>query len=189
MFDNISMKLKDKREALEAALDIIAFEGMDRLSMQSLADKLGMNKSSFYHWFSSKDEIIDMIFTEGHKTLMSKGFRLTLDGSPEEVLTRAASEWQSIFTDDAVLPYLRAIYSLKFSDPRAEEEARAIKLMIESQIDVLISSLGYQDQFLSSLFSSLLLQKLESELEGNHEDIEDRAKRFAMLLGKLEERK
>ena len=40
----------------------------------------------------TEDEIIDMIFTEGHKTLMSKGFRLTLDGSPEEVLTRAASD-------------------------------------------------------------------------------------------------
>ena len=183
------MKVNGRKDILDAALDILAFEGLDRLSMESLARKLGMNKSSLYHWFRSKDDIIDMIFTEGHKTLMSKGFRLTLDGSPEEILTRAASEWQSIFTDDAVLPYLRAIYSLKFSEPRAEGEARAIKLMIESQIDVLISSLGYQDQFLSSLFSSLLLQKLESELEGNHEDIEDYAKRFAMLLGKLNERK
>ena len=183
------MKVNGRKDILDAALDILAFDGLDRLSMESLARKLGMNKSSLYHWFRSKDDIIEMIFTEGHKTLMSKGFRLTLDGSPEEVLTRAASEWQSIFTDDAVLPYLRAIYSLKFSDPRAEEEARAIKLMIESQIDVLISSLGYQDQFLSSLFSSLLLQKLESELEGNHEDIEGCAKRFAMLLGKLDERK
>ena len=183
------MKVNGRKDILDAALDILAFDGLDRLSMESLARKLGMNKSSLYHWFRSKDDIIEMIFTEGHKTLMSKGFRLTLDGSPEEVLTRAASEWQSIFTDDAVLPYLRAIYSLKFSDPRAEEEARAIKLMIESQIDVLISSLGYQDQFLSSLFSSLLLQKLESELEGNHEDIEDCTKRFAMLLGKLDERK
>ena len=176
------MKINGRKDILDAALDILAFEGLDRLSTESLARRLGINKSSLYHWFRSKDEIIDALFTEGHRALMSKGFRLTLDGSPEEVLTRAASEWQSIFTDDAVLPYLRAIYSLKFSDPRAEEEARAIRLMIESQIDVLISSLGYQDQFLSSLFSSLLLQKLESELEGKHEDIEEYAKRFATML-------
>ena len=179
------MRITDKAEILDAALDIIAFDGMDRLSMQSLADKLGMNKSSLYHWYRSKEDIIDMIFSEGHRNLMSKGFRLSLDGSAEDVLTKAASEWQSIFTDDTVLPYLRAIYSLKFSDPRAEEEARSIKLMIESQIDVIISSLGYTDSFLSSLFASLLLQKLESELEGNHEDIEDCARQYARVLGEL----
>ena len=176
------MKVNGRKDILDAALDILAFEGLDRLSMESLARRLGINKSSLYHWFRSKGEIVDAVFTEGHRALMSKGFRLTLDGSPEEVLTKAASEWQSIFTDDTVLPYLRAIYSLKFSDPRAEEEARAIKLMIESQIDVLISSLGCHDRFLPSLFSSLLLQKLESELEGNHEDIEAHARRFAMML-------
>ena len=176
------MKLKDRTEALDAALDIIAFEGLDKLSMQTLAERLGMNKSSFYHWFRSKDEIIDGIFREGHRRLMSRGFRLSLDGSLEEVLGKAASAWQEIFTDDDILPYLRAVYALKFSDPRAEEEARAVRLMIESQIEVLISSKGFQDRFLSSLFSSLLLQMLESELEGNHEDIEEAAWNFAKLL-------
>ena len=77
---------------------------------------------------------------------------------------------------------------MKFSDPRAKEEARAIKLMIESQIDVIISSLGYSDRFLSMLFSSLLLQKLENELEENHEDIEEYAKEFASFLSDTEER-
>ena len=179
------MKLKDRTEALDAALDIIAFEGLDKLSMQTLAERLGMNKSSFYHWFRSKDEIIDGIFREGHRRLMSRGFRLSLDGSLEEVLGKAASAWQEIFTDDDILPYLRAVYSLRFSLPEAEEEARAVRLMIESQIDVLMASSGYPEKFLSSLFSSLLLQKLESELEGNHEDIEEYARQFSKLLGRL----
>ena len=179
------MKVNGRKDILDAALDILAFEGLDRLSMESLARKLGMNKSSLYHWFRSKDDIIEMIFTEGHRTLMSKGFRLTLDGSPEEVLTRAASEWQSIFTDDAILPYLRAIYSLKFSDPRAEEEARAIKLMIESQIDVIMSALGYSDRFLSSLFSSLLLQHLEKILSGDDASCAEDASSFAAFLEKI----
>ena len=179
------MKISGKEDILDAALDILAFEGMDRLSMQSLAERLGVNKSSLYHWFRSKEEIVDMIFSEGHRKLMAKGFRLTLEGSAGDILSEAASRWQGIFTDDGILPYLRMIYSLKFSDPRAEEEARAVKLMIESQIDVIISSLGYQDRFLSSLFSSLLLQKLESELGESHEDIEGYAEQFAALLGNI----
>ena len=182
------MKIRGKEEILDAALDILAFDGPDRLSMQSLAERLGMNKSSLYHWFRSKDEIIDMIFREGHRKLMAKGFRLTLEGSAGDILSEAASRWQSIFTDDGILPYLRMIFSMKFSDPRAKEEARAIKLMIESQIDVIISSLGYSDRFLSMLFSSLLLQKLENELEENHEDIEEYAKEFASFLSDTEER-
>ncbi len=180
------MKITGKEEILDAALDIIAFDGLDKLSMQSLAKKVGMNKSSFYHWFRSKEEIIDMIFTEGHRKLMSKGFRLILEGSAEEILSAAAARWQDIFTDDGILPYLRMIYALRFSDPRAEEEARAIRLMIESQINVMMASLGLSDNILPLLFSSLLLQKLEAELEGNHEDIEGYARQFAELIEMLD---
>ena len=67
-------------------------------------------------------------------------------------------------------------------DERAEEEARALELMIKSQIDVIINALGYQNAFLSSLFTALLLQHLESVLEGNEEDFRKDASSFAALL-------
>ena len=75
--------IKDRSEIIDAATGIIAFQGLDKLTMQSLAEELGMNKASLYHWYKSKDEILDEVFSSGHKRLMSKGFRLELEGSAE----------------------------------------------------------------------------------------------------------
>ena len=160
--------IKDRSEIIDAATGIIAFQGLDKLTL--------------YHWYKSKDEILDEVFSSGHKRLMSKGFRLELEGSAEEVLKRAATRWSGIFSSDDTLPYLRAIYSLRYSDERAEEEARALALMIKSQIDVIMTALGYSDQFLSSLFTSLLLMHLEALLYGEEENFEDDAESFASLL-------
>ena len=180
------MKIDGKEAVADAALDIIAFEGMDKLTMATLSKQLGVNKASLYHWFASKDEIMEYIYAKGHERLMSKGFRLSLEGKADEVLGRAADGWQRIFSSDDTLPYLRAVYSLRYSDGRAEEEARSIKLMIQSQIDVLMSSLGIDDRFISMLFSSLLLQHLEEILEGGSDDLSLDASSFAALLGKRE---
>ena len=182
------MKIKDKAEIIEKATEIIAFSGLDKLTMQSLGKELGLNKASLYHWYSSKEEILEAVFEEGHRKLMAKGFRLNLEGSTEEVLSRAASEWTKIFSDENLLPYLRAVYSLRYSDERAEEEARALSLMIRSQIDVIINSLGYQDTFISSLFASLLLLHLESILDGGEEDFIEDSESFAELLNHMDSR-
>ena len=176
------MKIEGKDGVADAALDIIAFEGMENLTMNTLSKHLGVNKASLYHWFSSKDEIVEYIYRKGHERLMAKGFRLSLEGSPGEVLGRAADGWRNIFSSDDTLPYLRMVYSLRYSDERAEEEARAIRLMIQSQIDVLMSSLGVGDRFLPLLFSSLLLQHLESILDGGSDDFSGDAAAFARLV-------
>ncbi len=176
------MKIKDRNEIADAALEIIAFEGVDKLSMQSLAEHLEIAKSSIYNWFSSKEEILEYAFSEGHRRLMAKGFRLNLEGNAETVLRKAADEWTAIFSDEALLPYLRTIFSLKYSDIRAKEEAKALFLMLHSQIDVIMASLKKREPFLSSLFTALLLQHLESVLEGNVEDFRKDAEGFARLL-------
>ncbi len=182
------MKIRNKAEIIDRATEIIAFSGLDRLTMQSLGKELGLNKASLYHWFSSKEEILEAVFTEGHRKLMAKGFRLNLEGSASEILARAASEWTKIFSDEEILPYLRTVFSLRYTDERAKEEARALSLMIRSQIDVIISSLGFQDTFIASLFSSLLIQHLESMLDEGNEDFIADAEAFASLLDHMDSR-
>lgn len=172
------MKISSKEDILREALDIIAFDGIENLSLAVLARRLDMNKSSLYHWFDSKEDILDEAFAYGHRLLMAKGFRLELN---DDALITAARAWQDIFTDEEILPYLRTVFSLRFSNPRAEEEARAIKLMIRSQIEVILSGSG----LVSELFSALLIEKLLAELDGDHEDIEELARRYISLLGKL----
>ncbi|MBO8435646.1 MAG: TetR/AcrR family transcriptional regulator [Spirochaetes bacterium] len=177
--------MKTSRDIIiRKATEIIAFSGLDKLTMNTLSEELGINKASLYHWFSSKDEILDEVFREGHKALMAKGFRLELDGSATQVLSRIAAKWTDIFSDDSLLPYLRTVFSLRYSDERAEEEASALSLMLRSQVSVIMNALGENDEFLTSLFSSLLLVHLQSMLDGNDEDLELDAKAFASLLEK-----
>ena len=180
---NRSMKTSHD-SIIRKATEIIAFSGLDKLTMNTLSEELGINKASLYHWFSSKDEILDEVFREGHKVLMAKGFRLELDGSATQVLSRIAAKWTDIFSDDSLLPYLRTVFSLRYSDDRAEEEASALSLMLRSQVSVIMNALGENDEFLASLFSSLLLAHLQSMLDGNDEDLELDAKAFASLLEK-----
>ena len=183
-----AMKIQGRDEIINTATEIIAFSGIDKLTMQSLGEEMGINKASIYHWFKSKEEILDEVFSYGHKKLMSKGFRLDLEGSSEKVLTRAADAWTRIFSDEELLPYLRTVFSLCYADDRAAEEARALRLMIRSQIDVIITSLGYNDAFLAALFSSLLLQHLESVLDGNEENFRKDAISFSALLTSIQDK-
>ena len=118
-----AMKIQGRDEIINTATEIIAFSGIDKLTMQSLGEEMGINKASIYHWFKSKEEILDEVFSYGHKKLMSKGFRLDLEGSSEKVLTRAADAWTRIFSDEELLPYLRTVFSLCYADDRAAEEA------------------------------------------------------------------
>ena len=175
------MKISSKEDILREALDIIAFDGIENLSLAVLASRLDMNKSSLYHWFGSKEDILDEAFAYGHRLLMAKGFRLELN---DDALITAARAWQDIFTDAEILPYLRTVFSLRFSMPAADEEARAVKLMIHGQIDVILTSYGYSSGMIPELFSALLTDKLLSELEGQHEDIEGIAGKYIEFLGK-----
>jgi AcrR family transcriptional regulator len=50
-----------KREVLEAALELMAEQGYAGASLRKLAAKLGMQQPSLYHYFSSKQELVEQI--------------------------------------------------------------------------------------------------------------------------------
>ena len=181
------MKIKGKEEIRNTALDIIAYDGIEKLTMSYLANELGITKATLYHWYKSKEEILDDIYTVGHKSLMDKGFRLSLNGTVEDVLTTAANNWELLFSDEELTPYLRMIFSLHFTEERASEEYTALILMLKSQADVIIGSIKNglaikHQRILSSLFSSLLLSNLEKILREEDSNIREEALSFANLI-------
>lgn len=48
-------------EVLEAALDLIEVDGVDALSMQALAHRLGTGSATLYNYVGSRDELIDLM--------------------------------------------------------------------------------------------------------------------------------
>ena len=51
------------REVLDAAMALIAERGVDAASLRELARRLQMSQPSLYHYFASKDELIEQIVT------------------------------------------------------------------------------------------------------------------------------
>lgn len=49
-----------KRLLIEAAWDLFARNGYDGTPVQAIIDKAGVSKGTFYHYFSSKEDILDV---------------------------------------------------------------------------------------------------------------------------------
>ena len=60
---------KTKDHILDQALEIIASEGYDSLSMRKLGDRLGCAAKTIYNYFSSKEEIYIRVLTRGFEML------------------------------------------------------------------------------------------------------------------------
>lgn len=55
--------VRDKRipEILEAAIHVFSKHGIDGASMSEIADTAGVSKATIYHYFESKDELIEAL--------------------------------------------------------------------------------------------------------------------------------
>ena len=59
---------KKLERVLEAASDLFLAEGYDAASMQQLADKLGLHKSSLYHYVDSKEDLLERLTKSAQDT-------------------------------------------------------------------------------------------------------------------------
>jgi AcrR family transcriptional regulator len=51
----------NEEAVVDAALALIAERGLDGLSMRALGEQLGVEAMSLYHWFASKDRLLDAV--------------------------------------------------------------------------------------------------------------------------------
>jgi AcrR family transcriptional regulator len=52
---------------LEAARDLLAAGGLDALSMRAVAAKVGLSATAIYHWFESKEDLVDRVVLHGFR--------------------------------------------------------------------------------------------------------------------------
>lgn len=76
-----------KRDILQAALELFAEKGYHNTSMSAIADHAGVGKGTLYWYFSSKEELFQMLILESGKSLFQKLHTLfSQDFSPEIML-------------------------------------------------------------------------------------------------------
>ncbi len=175
-----------KEEITEEAEDIIAYEGIENFTMQTLSERLGVKKASLYYHFKSKEEILECVFLSGHRALMNKGFSINLNNTLSAVIEEAYRAWMNIFTSPDTYSFLRIVLSLHFTNQRASEEYRSLAFMLMSQATVIVNSLEKiseeNKRIISSLFSSFLLTSLEKFLDGENENFRSDLERFVLLF-------
>jgi AcrR family transcriptional regulator len=92
----------------QSVLKLIEKKGISCISLQELADYAGIGKSSIYNYFTSKEEMLQSIFTHLEQTIVSRALEFT---------GRFNDSWRRIYG-----------YTLFFS--RFLEENPAMKVMI-----------------------------------------------------------
>lgn len=175
------MKDKIRREALE----IIAIEGIDKLTMSTLSKRLELSKATFYYYYKSKEEILIDVFKEGHKKLMKNGFTLDMKIDIKKLFMSIAANWIKLLDDDDNYLFLRAISTLKLVNEDAREEHNAIKLMLKSQAETVATKLDPSKQsIIASLYSSLLFSLIDGILseELTEDDMTEQIESFIEMI-------
>lgn len=159
-----------KDEIAEAATRVFADKGFRQTSVREIAEEAGMSKGNLYHFYDSKEEILDRIFRRFEKQLHETIDR-SLEGgnNPLEQLEGVTAEVFSLLQE--IEPTLKVIfdfwsYSLHDTEQDVIDYDRFYG-RIEEKVDYILEAGRQQDLFRSDIkeqLPSLLIGFLEGQL-------------------------
>lgn len=125
---------------IHATLELAAENGLGTVSMQQIADRIGITKASLYNHFSSRVEIINAMYLFLRQASREKAGANTIDYdklsenmSLEAILTESVSSYQRMVSDPEMLLFYRIIMSERtISRAAAEIMTRETKTMIDA---------------------------------------------------------
>ncbi len=92
----------------DASIDLFAQRGFDAVTMQEIADAVGIKKASLYYHFSSKDQILEKILEYPMRRLGEIGGARGVDN--EELIVSMGLEGFLASSQDVVLNWIDAPY-------------------------------------------------------------------------------
>ncbi len=109
-----------KEQILIKAAEVMQANGYHGASMQEIADNCGLHKASLYHYFKSKDEILDQIFASGFKSFLPGLEDIVMsDLKPKEKLRQAIGHHLNTLCDN--LPFA----SVMLQEVRTRPDSRS----------------------------------------------------------------
>ncbi|HEV8548992.1 MAG TPA: helix-turn-helix domain-containing protein [Polyangiaceae bacterium] len=97
---------------LEAALELIAENGVAGASLRLLARHLGMSQPSLYHYFSSKDELVSAILDYSTQRMLGAGLGTPMPRSIEEVPRFARDAVLELYSTESHPRFVRFLFSV-----------------------------------------------------------------------------
>jgi AcrR family transcriptional regulator len=128
-------KLHDERETeiINVARDLFSRHGYDDTSVQAIIDAVGIAKGTFYHYFNSKEDLLDALIdrlTREARDRLAGEMEVVQGGAAEKLnaLARLTSRWKrSEVGPGLAQAMLAALYSPTSLTLRHKLEARSIE--------------------------------------------------------------
>ena len=121
--------MKNRKEAIVlATLELAAENGLGTVSMQQIADKVGITKASLYNHYSSRDEIVEAMYEFLRKASKEKasvgmpdydGLKPGMD--LKDILSASVDSYRKIVKDPQMLLFYRIIMSERSINKAAAE--------------------------------------------------------------------
>jgi AcrR family transcriptional regulator len=107
---------------LNAARDLLASGGLDAVSMRAVAARIGLSATAIYHYFRSKEDLVDRVVQHGFRR--SEAYlRKAVDRFPRGSMERVAALGEA-YIRFAIenRQYFKIIFAIQPENPRAIED-------------------------------------------------------------------
>jgi len=129
-----------KRDIINATLELASQNGLGTVSMQQIADKVGITKASLYNHFSSRDQIVEAMYDSLRAASKSNAGigevdydKLLAGMSLKEIISNAVDNYRKIVKDPQMYLFYKVIMSERsINSSAAEIMVRETKTMINA---------------------------------------------------------
>lgn len=126
MSKNLKIKRNTKEEIIQVAIDLFSENGVNAVSIRDITRKVGINESSLYNHFNSKDELLEFIIEKfkqefGEVSFIEEDIEEKLNGIELELFFQN----HLLSLRDKITPMVqkiwKTIYMEQFRDKRARD--------------------------------------------------------------------
>jgi AcrR family transcriptional regulator len=107
---------------IEAARDLMAEGGLDRLSMRHVAERVGLSATALYHYFENKEALVRRVVEDAFRrfgSYLAAAAERHPEGSVERLYALGEAYLRFAVENET---YFRVLFSLQHPDPRTLED-------------------------------------------------------------------
>jgi AcrR family transcriptional regulator len=155
-----------QEQIAEAAIDLIAAEGVNSLSIAGIAERVGIVPSAFYRHYKSKDDVLDAILDQLRIKLLGNVAAVRKESNKAtERLKRLMQRHVSLLAENHVIPQIVFSYSFYAGHRERKNKVKGIvadylaevkNIVVEGQKDGTIRT-GVSPETVSVMFLGMVL--------------------------------
>lgn len=130
-----------KQEFLDAARELFYANGYEETSVNTIIDKVGVSKGTFYHYFNSKDELLDDLVAHLTKDIIGVLGEI-VDDPKMDALTKLNNIFErsgdyKVTNKDLIMTLIRTLYNDKNIRLRLKMNERTVELMTPLMLKII----------------------------------------------------